>query len=84
MDSFRYEAKQETYDEAEYKYRVKRHKYDGPKPDRSSLSLHENSVTKMDVSQFLKTWKHIPISRSGKVKTSLYHECCDGSCSLRY
>ena len=32
---------------------------------------------------FLKNWHHIPISRSGKVKTTLYNECCNDDCDIQ-
>lgn len=38
-------------------------------------------LSKWSASSFLKTWHHTPISRAGKVKTTLYQECCNGDCT---
>merc|ERR1719270_770018 len=52
----------------------------GPKVVKS---MEHYVANEWDAKAFLNNWHHIPISRSGKVKTTLYNECCNGDCDIQ-
>ena len=50
---------------------------------KSELITKDMKLSRWDASSFLKTWHHrVAMPRVGKVKTTLYQECCAGECDM--
>jgi hypothetical protein len=74
--------KRYKYDTEEIIELKKASKFENYDPEKIRLLTKDVKLSKWSASSFLKTWHHTPISRAGKVKTTLYKECCDGDCDM--